>query len=100
MGGGPVKEAPCGGCIGPVPSSGRLGPGCNPYRIDPDSPWYHVLNVSGGRASAYMLGQILMAHGGELPPRCEAVFANTGKERAETLDFVQALSDRWGVPIT
>ena len=47
-----------------------------------------------------MLRQILDAHGGELPPRCEAVFANTGRERPETLDFVQALSDRWHVPIT
>ena len=47
-----------------------------------------------------MLAQILMAHGGRLPARVEAVFANTGKERPETLDFVQALSDRWAVPIT
>ncbi len=72
----------------------------NPYRIDPESPWYHVANVSGGRSSAFMLERLLDAHGGELPPRCEAIFANTGKERAETLDFVAALTERWGVPIT
>lgn len=47
-----------------------------------------------------MLKQVLDAHGGQLPDRCEAVFANTGRERAETLDFVAALSDRWHVPIT
>ena len=47
-----------------------------------------------------MLGQIVMAHGGTLPDRCEAVFANTGRERPETLDFVQALTEQWGVPIT
>ena len=47
-----------------------------------------------------MLKQVLDAHGGQLPDRCEAVFANTGRERAETLDFVQALSDRWHVPVT
>ena len=72
----------------------------NPYRVPPASPWYHVVNVSGGRSSAYMLAQILMAHGGRLPDRTEAVFANTGKERAETLDFVAALTEQWHVPIT
>ena len=72
----------------------------NPYRIPDRSPWRHVVNVSGGRSSAYMLRRVLDAHGGTLPDRCEAVFANTGRERAETLDFVQALSDRWAVPIT
>ena len=72
----------------------------NPYRIEPGSPWYHVLNVSGGRSSGFMLRRVLDAHGGELPARTEAVFANTGRERAETLDFVQAMSDRWHVAIT
>ena len=103
-----MGEADRGGGISPVPVSGGHGPGgsgegrrtANPYRIDPGSPWYSVLNVSGGRSSAFMLGQVLMAHGGELPPRCEAIFANTGKERAETLDFVQALTEQWGVPVT
>ena len=72
----------------------------NPYRIDPESPWFHVANVSGGRSSGYMLRKILDAHGGELPLRCEAIFANTGRERAETLDFVAAMSEQWSVPIT
>ena len=47
-----------------------------------------------------MLYRILEAHGGELPPRCEAIFSNTGRELPATLDFVAALSDRWHVPIT
>lgn len=47
-----------------------------------------------------MLRCVLDAHGGELPPRCEAVFANTGRERPETLDFVEALTEQWGVPVT
>ena len=72
----------------------------NPYRIPPASPWFHVLNVSGGRSSAYMLKQVLDAHGGSLPDRTEAVFANTGRERPETLDFVAALTEQWGVPVT
>ena len=70
-------------------STGRA----NPYLIPALSPWFTVINVSGGRSSAFMLRQVLDAHGGELPPRCEAVFANTGKERRETLDFVQALTE-------
>ena len=48
----------------------------------------------------FMLEKVLDAHGGELPPRCEAIFANTGKERPETLDFVQEVTERWGVPIS
>ena len=47
-----------------------------------------------------MLRRVLDAHGGRLPARVEAVFANTGKERAETLDFVEAMSARWDVPVT
>ena len=81
--------------IAPIPPGAA-----NPYRIAPASPWFHVVNVSGGRSSAYMLKQVLDAHDGVLPPRCEAVFANTGRERPETLDFVQAMGERWNVPIT
>lgn len=53
---------------------------------------------SGGRTSAYMLHQILEANGG-LPDRCKVVFSNTGREMPQTLDFVQEVSERWGVPI-
>jgi len=47
-----------------------------------------------------MLHQILDAWNGTLPPDVKVVFANTGKERPETLDFVQRCSQRWNVPIT
>lgn len=59
-----------------------------------------LISFSGGRTSGYMLKHILDAHGGVLPDDVHAVFANTGKERPETLDFVQECSERWNVPIT
>ena len=72
----------------------------NPYRLDPASPWFHVVNVSGGRSSGYMLKCILDAHDGALPARSVALFANTGRELPATLAFVQAMTDEWHVPIT
>ena len=71
----------------------------NAYRL-PDDGKRRVINVSGGRSSAFMLRQILNAHGGTLPRTAQAVFCNTGKELPQTLDFVQALSQRWRVAIT
>lgn len=53
---------------------------------------------SGGRTSAYMLHHILEANGG-LPDRAKVVFANTGREMPETLDFVQEVSERWAAPV-
>lgn len=53
---------------------------------------------SGGRTSAYMLHHIAEANGG-IPDRCKVVFANTGREMPQTLDFVQEVSDRWGIPV-
>jgi len=58
-----------------------------------------LISFSGGRTSGYMLHQILAANG-DLPERCKVVFANTGREMPETLDFVQECSERWRVPIT
>jgi 3'-phosphoadenosine 5'-phosphosulfate sulfotransferase (PAPS reductase)/FAD synthetase len=46
-----------------------------------------------------MLRRILDAHGGALPENVHVLFANTGKERTETLDFVHECGVRWGVPI-
>lgn len=57
------------------------------------------ISFSGGRTSAYMLHRILERAGGELPEDVHVAFANTGKERAETLDFVRACSVHWGVSI-
>ncbi len=68
----------------------------NPYRLPPTPV---CISFSGGRTSGYMLRQILDAHDGQLPPDAHVVFANTGKERPETLDFVRECGARWGVPV-
>ena len=67
----------------------------NPYFIDEPC----VISFSGGRTSAYMLIQILEAHGGALPPDHTVIFANTGKEMPETLDFVHRCERELSVPI-
>jgi 3'-phosphoadenosine 5'-phosphosulfate sulfotransferase (PAPS reductase)/FAD synthetase len=53
---------------------------------------------SGGRTSGYMLHRILEANGG-LPSDCIVSFQNTGKEREETLEFINECAVRWAVPI-
>ncbi len=58
-----------------------------------------LISFSGGRTSAYMLRMILDAHGGTLPDDVHVCFANTGKEREETLRFVHECGVRWGVRI-
>lgn len=55
---------------------------------------------SGGRTSAYMLWQMVEENGGLPADRCHVIFTNTGRERAETLDFVWKLGDHLQVPIT
>lgn len=67
----------------------------DPFRIEGPA----TISFSGGRTSAYMLWRILEAHGGVLPSGVVVVFANTGKEREETLRFVHECSVRWSVPI-
>lgn len=67
----------------------------NPYMISGPA----CLSFSGGRTSAYMLFKILEAHGGSLPDDIHVNFANTGKEREETLRFVYECGNRWGVKI-
>ena len=56
------------------------------------------ISFSGGRTSGYMLHHILDANGG-LPDRARIVFANTGREMPQTLDFVAECAARWGVHI-
>jgi 3'-phosphoadenosine 5'-phosphosulfate sulfotransferase (PAPS reductase)/FAD synthetase len=68
----------------------------NPYFIDEPA----IVSFSGGRSSGYMLYKILEAHDGVLPDDVHVTFANTGKEMPQTLDFVQACSENWNVPIT
>lgn len=58
-----------------------------------------VVSFSGGRTSAYMLRRILDAHGGRLPDDVHVLFANTGKERPETLDFVRDCAEAWGARV-
>lgn len=58
-----------------------------------------LISFSGGRTSAFMLFQILWAHGGTLPDHVFVCFANTGKEREETLRFVHECAIRWRVEI-
>lgn len=67
----------------------------NPYFIEGPA----LISFSGGRTSAYMLKQTLDAHGGTLPDDVHVCFANTGKEREETLRFVHECATRWGVRV-
>lgn len=67
----------------------------NPYLITGPA----LISFSGGRTSAFMLWNILQAHGGTLPDDVIVGFANTGKEREETLRFVHECGSRWGVKV-
>jgi len=58
-----------------------------------------LISFSGGRTSGYMLYRTVMAHGGTLPDDVYVAFANTGKEREETLDFVHECSQHFGVKV-
>lgn len=73
----------------------REGLHMNPYLITEPT----CISFSGGRTSAYMLYQVLQANDG-LPDDAVVCFANTGKEDEATLEFVQACSDNWNVPIS
>jgi hypothetical protein len=63
-----------------------------PFRIDGPA----VISFSGGRTSGLMLRRILDVG---LQPDVHVLFANTGKEREETLVFVDQVARRWDVPI-
>jgi len=67
----------------------------NPFKIIDQT----CISFSGGRTSAYMLYKVLEAHNMSLPSEAVVCFANTGKEEEATLQFVQACSDNWNVPI-
>ena len=58
-----------------------------------------LISFSGGRTSGFMLHEILEANQG-LPDTTKVVFANTGREMPQTLNFVQDCSEHWDVPIT
>lgn len=67
----------------------------NPYRIKLPG----IISFSGGRTSGYMLYKCLEAWGGDFPNKVKVLFCNTGKEREETLEFVEECSQQWGVEI-
>ena len=67
----------------------------NPYFIGARAR----VSFSGGRTSGYMLRHILDAYGGTLPPDVLPVFANTGKEREETLRFVHDCETHWNMKV-
>lgn len=67
----------------------------DPYKIAGPA----MISFSGGRTSAYMLFQIIRAHNGTLPDDIHVNFANTGKEREETLRFVHDCGSQFGVKI-
>lgn len=67
----------------------------DPFKIEGPA----LISFSGGRTSGYMLWRCLQAHGGMLPLNVHVVFANTGKEREETLTFVHECATRWNVPV-
>jgi hypothetical protein len=56
-----------------------------------------IVSFSGGRTSAYML-RLLLDNYPDADLR--VVYANTTKERNETLEFIQQCSIAWNVPIT
>lgn len=65
----------------------------NPYKISGPTK----ISFSGGRTSGFMLKRCLEAG---LDSETRVVFANTGKEREETLVFVDQCSKAFGVLIT
>lgn len=67
----------------------------DPFIIPGPTLW----SFSGGRTSAYMLWRGLQAYGGTLPEDHVVIFANTGKEREETLRFVHECATRWSVKV-
>ena len=67
----------------------------NPYKVTEPT----VISFSGGRSSGYMLSKVLEAHDGILPDDCKIIFANTGKEMPQTLDFVRDVQENWNIDI-
>src|SRR5215831_5528073 len=55
-----------------------------------------MISFSGGRTSAYMFYRIVQSG---LQPDVHVLFANTGKERPETLTFVSQVAAHVGVPV-
>ena len=67
----------------------------NPYNIEPPA----LISFSGGRTSGFMLKKIIDSYNGTLPENLYVVFANTGKEMPQTLDFVKDCAEKWNCKI-
>lgn len=91
----PRSDAGVGAQVGTGETSPGIVPNPDPYLIEGPA----LISFSGGRTSAYMLKMILDAHGGTLPDDVHVCFANTGKEREETLRFVHECATRWSVRV-
>ena len=66
-----------------------------PYKIEPPA----LISFSGGRTSGFMLKKIIDSYNGTLPENLYVVFANTGKEMPQTLDFVKDCAEKWDCKI-
>lgn len=66
------------------------------YKLTRETPAF--VNVSGGRTSAYLALKIRDANPNH--ENIEYLFQNTGRERDETLEFVNDLSIKGGLPVT
>jgi hypothetical protein len=64
----------------------------DPFRIEGPA----VISFSGGRTSGYMLRRVLDSG---LQPDVHVLFADTGRERDETYQFVRECEEQWSVPI-
>lgn len=67
----------------------------NPYRIEGPA----CISFSGGRSSGYMLCKIVEAYAGALPEDMLCLFANTGKEREETYEFIERVAKHLAIKI-
>ena len=74
-----------------------MGEGAAGWRPPADGRRRHYA-LSGGRPSAYLVHHVVEACGG-LPEGAACIFTNTGREREETLDFVQRCAQEWRIEV-
>lgn len=67
----------------------------DPYKIQGPA----LIAFSGGRTSAFMLWNIMQAHGGRLPDDVIPTFCNTGLEHPATYEFIQRTMQEWNAPV-
>jgi 3'-phosphoadenosine 5'-phosphosulfate sulfotransferase (PAPS reductase)/FAD synthetase len=93
---GSNPATPTSGCIDTRTTTNEVPASfADPYLIQGPA----LISFSGGRTSGYMLHEILRAYGGVLPDDVVVAFANTGKEREETLRFVHDCETHWNVKV-